>query len=481
MNLAAFRTTLLLLTGCILSVASHASTENITKSVVQILVEFSVPDLDQPWNMGPTGSTHGSGVIIEGNRILTAAHVIDNAITIRIRKVGSNKHVPAVIEYISDGVDLAILTVNEKGFFEGTVALPVGTLPELGEDIVAWGFPVGGDGLAITKGIVSRVDFDMYSHSFHSNLVVQVDAAINGGASGGPAVIGREIAGINFQARDELDNAGYIVPAPVIHQFINDIKDGKVDGVPYLALYRQDMGNEQLRRWQNMDDGQSGVLVTQLSGFEKEKSIFHAGDVILEVDGAIVGNDGTVKFISGDRIAFEYLLAQKQIGETVKFKVKRRGKVKELSYPLTYNLQESGLVDGHYSGFVADYIAIGGVVFQELSLDYMSMVWEDEQAQPWMDKAVEKHKSKGFGQEDKLVFVASILADEINYGYDAFLYEKVETINDVTVTSIDTLRKFRDSNKDKYIRIGFTDNEMMVFDTDDLKIREPVIKEASGL
>lgn len=83
------------------------------------------------------------------------------------------------------------------------------------------GFPQGGDNVCVTKGVVSRIDRQPYSHGKMSLLAVQVDAAINSGNSGGPAfdVRGRCI-GIAFQSlkHEDAENIGYIIPVPVVQR-----------------------------------------------------------------------------------------------------------------------------------------------------------------------------------------------------------------------------------------------------------------------
>ena len=76
----------------------------------------------------------------------------------------------------------------------------MGALPLLGDEVTTYGFPVGGTQLAITRGVVSRIDYEVYAHSGYSNLVCQIDAAINPGASGGYTfIVNGHLAGLNFQ------------------------------------------------------------------------------------------------------------------------------------------------------------------------------------------------------------------------------------------------------------------------------------------
>jgi S1-C subfamily serine protease len=78
-------------------------------------------------------------------------------------------------------VDLALLTVSKPAFWEGAMQLNIGGNPRLQQEVHVIGYPLGGEGICITAGVVSRVDYGEYAQSKKSNLSVQVDAAINSG------------------------------------------------------------------------------------------------------------------------------------------------------------------------------------------------------------------------------------------------------------------------------------------------------------
>lgn len=64
--------------------------------------------------------------------------------------------------------------VNDDTFWENLEALDIGGIPQLEEDVVVLGYPTGGDNISVTRGVVSRVDIQRYSHSGASLLAIQV-------------------------------------------------------------------------------------------------------------------------------------------------------------------------------------------------------------------------------------------------------------------------------------------------------------------
>ncbi len=465
-----------------LAFSTNAMSQDARKSLVQVQVTSATVDHMHPWHKGYSSDASGSGVIIDAQRILTAAHVVDNAVMLDVRRVGSDKRVPATVSFISDERDLAILSVSDPDFFKGSEPLSVGDMPKLGEDVTVWGFPEGGDQMAITKGIVSRIDFEEYVQSGHNNLVVQVDAAINGGASGGAAIANGKLAGINFQGISELDNVGYIVPAPVVQQFLDDIADGRVDGVPEIAFWSEQMINPQLRAHYGLASDQSGLLIAKVAGLEFANGIFRDGDIILGMDGESVADDGTVAFAAGDRIDFNWLLTRHQIGDVIPVIVLRDGEVKTLQYRIEYNRQQALPVTHHFSGFRPEFEVIGGLVFQELSIDYIKQAFKKNYEIPaWIQAAMIRYKERPLGEQEQLVFLSSILPDEINRGYEAYEDVPVSTVNGHPVRSIDDLRSALKDGSDS-LRIIFGDevNGEVVFSKKALAERNPIIQKQYG-
>lgn len=83
---------------------------------------------------------------------------------------------------------------------------------------------------------MSRVEVSIYVPLLEDLLIAQIDASINAGNSGGPVVSGDTVVGIALQSLEEGENVGYMIPAPVIRHFLDDVEDGRYDGFPRLGV-----------------------------------------------------------------------------------------------------------------------------------------------------------------------------------------------------------------------------------------------------
>ena len=204
-----------------LSILSFASTILPKDSVVKIFASVAFNNYLEPWENPMISDYIGSGAIIKDNQILTSAHVVSNGKFIEVQKENDSKKYDATVKYISNDVDLAILEVNDKSFFANTKALEITEDVKIKDSVTAIGYPIGGNTLSTTNGIVSRIEYKNYSwNPWARYMTIQIDAAINSGNSGG-AVIDKDnkLIGIAMMKLTNTDNIAYIVPSVVINTF----------------------------------------------------------------------------------------------------------------------------------------------------------------------------------------------------------------------------------------------------------------------
>ncbi|MBL00126.1 MAG: peptidase S1, partial [Opitutales bacterium] len=109
------------------------------KSVVQIINYAQGPNWVEPWRFSRVASGLGSGFVIEGNRIMTNAHVVSWSKQLVVHRYQDPKPYRATVEFIGHDCDLAILKVEDEAFFEGIEALQIGELPAARSSVTTYG------------------------------------------------------------------------------------------------------------------------------------------------------------------------------------------------------------------------------------------------------------------------------------------------------------------------------------------------------
>src|SRR5258706_7583643 len=181
--------------------------------------------------------------------MLTVAHVVANATFLQVHKVSAPEKAIARVKAVSHDCDLALLEVVEPADFLADIEpAEVGDMPRLRDEVAVVGYPVGGEEISITEGVVSRIEVQRYSHSQRHMLAVTVDAAINAGNSGGPPFCDGKVVGIAFQKLTGVDNIGEMVPPPIIRAFLDGVDKGKRPDIPALGITTQNLENPLLRK-----------------------------------------------------------------------------------------------------------------------------------------------------------------------------------------------------------------------------------------
>ena len=436
---------------------SDAQETSIAPSVVNLDVVSDVPDLTAPWQTGGIDYFGGSGVVIEGRRILTNAHVVESAVAIEVKRADGSERFPAKVTFISHDADLALIEVEDQRFFDDAPAVPIGDMPKLQQQVVVYGFPIGGFTLSITSGIVSRIEVDTYIQSNRGLLSVQIDAAINEGNSGGPVVTEGAIVGIAMQGVDGADNVGYMIPSPVIRHFLEDVADGRYDGFPRLGIDAQDMESEAQRRAARMGPSQTGALVTRVDYGGPSHGVLRPRDVLLAIDGRVIANDLTVFWRGIGRVDYEFAYQTKQIGETITVTILRDGKKLKKTIKLT---PHTPLVPGRRTTEWPRYYQFGGLVFQPLSAETLEdpdAVYTDSLSYAEVNNLVTKARRE-------IIVLGQVLPHAVNRGYQDWGGETVRLVNGVVPRDLKHLASIIDGAQGKWLRIVTGDGWVLTLD-----------------
>ncbi len=212
----------IVLLGC---TAGADAKDSVPASVVKIYLTSRQPDFLRPWTKLSPRESSGSGVIIDGKRILTNAHMVNYASQVYVQADQSTDRVPAKVLAIAPAIDLALVQIDSPSFFDGRPALPLAEdIPALKQAVNVYGYPMGGEQLSVTQGVVSRIEYaDIYGYT--SGLRIQIDAAINPGNSGGPAVSDGKIVGLVYSKFAAGENIGYLLAAEEVRLFLKDVRE----------------------------------------------------------------------------------------------------------------------------------------------------------------------------------------------------------------------------------------------------------------
>lgn len=432
--------------------------DGVRSSILKVRVVSQEPRYDQPWLKRSPSRASGTGFYIGDQSILTNAHVVAHGKFITVQKDGDDEPVAARVAYIAHDSDLALLKIERKNYFSGVRPLRLGGLPVLKKPVLTIGYPLGGEQLSITEGIVSRLSFRRYAHSgYRNHLLIQVDSAINSGNSGGPVFQGDRVVGVAFQAYMDAENTGYIIPIPVVERFLKDIKDGHYDGHPVSGLIIDEgaMLHKLTRRYHGLQEGDGGVKISYVAKFSPMRDVLQAGDILLKIGPYDVGVDGKIRY-KGERIDFLLVYDQAQLGDRIPLTIVRGRQ--RMTMDLHVSKPLASYDPSNRYQFSAKYYVIGGLVFSELSRDYLQ-TWGKRWYfdAPLMLRYLHHYYPVVPAMDDKEDII--VLAERLPYLHNQqaieFTENVLEKVNGRAINTMSELAEVIEQSEDEYLVFSF--------------------------
>jgi S1-C subfamily serine protease len=433
-----------------------ASGNGVAASVVHVQVFRSAFDWSRPWRQEGVSGASGSGFFIAGGRIVTNAHVIADARQILVRRPDQADPFVATLEAVGDDCDLAVLRVADPAFARGLRPLSFGPLPRSGTRVNTYGFPLGGQDVSSTAGIVSRVESRGYVHSgADAHLVVQTDAAINPGNSGGPVVQGGRVVGVAFQGFPGADNMGFFIPVPVVRHFLANLEDGRYDGFPDSGLDTTPLLSPAYRRERALPVPRSGVVVDRVAPGGTADGLLKPGDVLLSVEGQAIANDGTIRL--GDaRVTYEHAIDMLQVGAPVRFTVWRDGREQALQAPAR-RIARYDRNRNRY-GVAPDYVVYAGLVFMRLEAELLKTLgrgWPQSANRDLVWHQLFREAERPEEADREVIVLTRVLRHAVNSQMAIGLPVAVDKINGRPIRSLLDVVEAFGSNRERFHRLEF--------------------------
>jgi serine protease Do len=315
-----------------LSTASELVVQKIRPSVVSIECRKFVGGRrgDQRWVEG-----QGSGVVIGSEGlILTNAHVVADSVDLTVTLFDQRK-LPGVILGVHTGTDLAVIRVDASGLIPATwgdsESLRVGSM------VWAVGSPYGLE-QTVTSGIVSGKDrydtqadeIDRFPRSMRAKQLIQTDAAVNKGNSGGPLVNSRgEVVGINSSiVGEEFQGISFAIPSSIAQYISRQLAASGNAQIGFMGIEPRAVSDDDMRR-RNLPDLQGAYVATVAEDSPAEEAGLLPDDIIRSWNGVLIEQANMLY----------RLVATTEPGTTALLSVWRDGSAIELSIRVRANPQ----------------------------------------------------------------------------------------------------------------------------------------------
>jgi hypothetical protein len=261
-----------------------------------------------------------------------------------------------------------------------------------------------------------------------------------------------------------------MVPPPIIRAFLDGVDKGKRPEIPALGITTQNLENPLLRRQLGLNPSERGVVVLHVDYSGSADTILQPRDVITAIDGLPIANNGTVQYMGNYRTRYDVVLGHRYIGDRIKLDIKRGGLARTVELELKQWLP---LVPRSRYDMPPQYFLYGGLVFQTLTRDYLT-TWDK-----WWNKAPKEFLNYYYlgyrtPEQNEIVILTQILADEINVGYGHLYNEAVAKLDGVVPRDMEDFVA-RLTTARGVVEIETTSGGLIILDSEEVRKANPRI------
>lgn len=419
------------------------------KAIVTIEASGIQYDFRQPWNKQPK-QTLKSGVLIRPREILTTAEGLDNLLMARVQKGGESKWWEADVKWIDYHANLALLSVRDEKFYQGMKPAQLCSKSPDKDNlhVVRW----KGANLETRKVEFAQYIVDEGVLSGLNCVQMELETIQNPVTSSEIIISDGKVAAITTGYKGENTRA---IPAVFIRQILNEQQKGKWHGLGYFAFWWQPSYNPNLHEYLKLSGEPRGVVVIYTPDNNGNQDSLKPLDIILEIDGFQIDNQGNYKDPDFGKLILENLAVKNKFaGDVVSIKVWRNGAEHIVKYTLPKFDFSKRLVPQQVLDKEPEYIIAGGLVFQPLTEPYLrSFGAEWRRSAPF--RLVYLCSQEPTKETPSLVVLSGVLPDPINIGYYEYRGLVVESINGLTVRTLKDVKNALKHPKDGYHVVEF--------------------------
>jgi hypothetical protein len=412
-------------------------------ALVRVNVTGQSYDYFRPWQKKAPFSKRALGAVLSKGRVLVTADLVTNQNYVELERAESGEKTAANVQVIDYEANLALLEPTEKTFLDGITPLEITPDTVVGDRLAAWQLEPTGALLA-TEGLVTTIQMMPYPIDVGQFLTYRVSIPMQYRENSYtvPLVKNNKLAGLllRYDSRSQLLDA---IPAPIINHFLKEAESQKYRGFPFAGFSFFPTRDPELRQYAGEKGKNGGVYITNVeSGTPAMRAGMQVGDVITGVGDHDIDQNGNYVDPLYGKIEFTNLLtAHAYAGDVVPFRIERNGKPMQLSVTLEHRDAKDYVSPPYYLDQPPRYFVVGGLIFQELSRQYLKEWgpnWQREAPQRFV--YMDHFQSELFPDRNRRVVILSqVLPANSTIGYDDLAYLTVTKVNGKEVKSLDDL------------------------------------------
>ena len=455
-------------------------------SLVRVNVTGQPHDYTRPWQKKAPAAKRALGAVLPKNRVLITADLVANQNYVELERAESGEKSAADVIIVDYEANLALVEPTDKKFLDGLTPLQLALDTVVGDRIAALQLePTGA--LVVTEGLVTTVQMTRYPAEVGQFLTYRISMSMQyrDNSYTIPLVKKNKLAGLllRYDPRSQVLDA---IPAPIIAHFLKEADAQTYRGFPSAGFSFFPTRDPQLRKYAGHNGKPAGVYVTSIEpNMAAAKAGLQVGDIVTSVANNDLDQNGNYVDPLYGKIEFTNLISARSfVGDTLPLQIQRAGKPMQLNLQLEHRAAQDYVVPPYNGDQPPPYIVLGGLVFQELSRQFLREWggnWQKEAPQRLV--YMDRYQSELFPEgKRRIVVMTQVLPANSTIGYDEYGFLVVQKVNGKEIKSLADLSNAIKEPLDGFIKIETEeDPKQLALDAAQVANEAPALQENYGL
>lgn len=435
-------------------------------SVVRVNSTNQEYDFFRPWSKKAPINRRGLGVVIDGGRILVTAQLVENTTYIELEKADGGEKTTAQVQVVDYESNLATVAPTNPNFLKNLQPLEIDPQVRTGDHLDLLQLESNGTPVS-TQALVTSVEVGRYVLEDMDFLLFRISCPLQYRENSFtlPLVRENKLAGflMRYDPRSQTIDA---VSSPVIAHFLKEAEHLPYQGFPRLGVGFSPTRDPQLRRYVMLQESDGGVYVDEVDrNGPAARGGIQAGDIILSIGDKKVDPDGNYSGPLYGKLSIANLTTTEAYsGQKIPVTILRKGDRLELEVPLFRVAPEDYVIAPYVIGRPPRYYVLGGMVFQELSRQYLRE-WGANWAKEAPQRLVyfDRFQSSLFPDARKIVILSQVMPTRDTVGYEQLNYLVVTRLNGVEIKNLDDFAKAAQSPINGFHKLEFDEDPHEIY------------------
>jgi S1-C subfamily serine protease len=436
----------------------HLATELKGGSVLRVNSTNQSYDFFRPWSKKAPSNRRGLGAVIDGGEVLVTAELVWDSNFIELEKPDTGERATAKVAVVDYETNLALLKPNNPDFLKDLQPLDTSVSPKVGDHLSVVQLESNGTPVS-TEALLTSAEVGHYVLDDYSYLLFKMSCPLQyrDNSFTLPIVQDHHLIAmlLRYDPRSQTIEA---ISTPVIQHFLKEADHQPYQGFPSFGLSFSTTRDPQFRHYEKLSDSEGGIYVDDVApDSPAAQADIQTGDILLSVGGKAVDPDGDYDDSQYGRLSITHFITTLSYsGEKVPVTLLRHGERKDVVVSLFHKPPQDYVIDPYVIGRAPRYLILGGLVFEELSRQYLrewGPSWQREAPQRFV--YFDHYQADLFPKERKIVFLSQILPNNDTIGYPQLNYMAVERVNGQPIYRLEDLAKAIEKPVNGFHKIEF--------------------------